>query len=275
MHHASIALFFRLLLAVWITTLPVFSAAPLSADRVASAFGGLRGAFVQIDVAGGDRWDTDATAGAKRVAPCSSFKVWNAAIGLEEGVVRDPDAPYWKWDGKKRFLEAWSADQTLRSAMAVSCVPAFQQLARDIGEERMRHWIAAIGFGSGDISAGLDVFWLPAEGRQSILISAEEQAALLVKLLKGQLPFSDHTRSTLRDILRLQVTPLGTLYGKTGSGQGPDGLAIGWFVGWVESAGRTLAFACRVEDRKAAGKDARRTAERLLAAQGFLSESRD
>lgn len=62
------------------------------------------------------------------------------------------------------------------------CVPAFQALARQIGPERMQSWIAKLGYGDRDTSAGIDVFWLPAKGRNTILISPVEQAQLMHRL---------------------------------------------------------------------------------------------
>jgi beta-lactamase class D len=150
-------------------------------------------------------------------------------------------------------------------------VPAYQKLARDIGAERMKEWIVKIGYGNGDISSGLDVFWLPAQGRTTILISAEEQAAMIVRLVTRKLPFSDKTRASLRDLMKTKSTDQGTLYGKTGSAGNAQGeFVLGWFVGFVESKGRTFAFACRLDGAGVMGKDARDATEAILASQGLL-----
>ena len=45
---------------------------------------------------------------------------------------------------------------------------------------------------------------------------------------------------------------------------------LGWFVGFVESRGRTYAFACAAKGDKVQGKDARAIVERVLEAQGLL-----
>ncbi len=70
--------------------------------------------------------------------PASTFKIPNALIALETGVVQDPDKDGFKWDGVTRSIEAWNKDHTLRSAIAVSAFPVFQEIARRIGEERMK-----------------------------------------------------------------------------------------------------------------------------------------
>ncbi|MHC2384591.1 beta-lactamase class D [Bradyrhizobium liaoningense] len=66
--------------------------------------------------------------------PASTFKIPNALIALETGVVADPDKDVFSWDGVKRPIEAWNKDHTLRSAIAVSAVPVFQEIARRIGQ---------------------------------------------------------------------------------------------------------------------------------------------
>jgi beta-lactamase class D len=251
--------------------LPLFLAAVLAVrgETVTEAFDGRAGAFVLVDCASGETYRNDPAACAEKVAPCSTFKIWNSAIGLETGLVTDPDAPFWKWDGKKYSIEGWNADQTLRSAIAVSCVPAFQALARQIGRERMQEWLDKLGYGDRDLSAGVDVFWLPEAGRKTLLISPDEQAAMIARLVGGKLPLSAKTRATLASILMQKKTERGTFYGKTGTGTDAAG-DVGWFTGYVESGGQTYAFACLLKGRGVMGRDARAAMERILAARGFL-----
>ncbi len=67
--------------------------------------------------------------------PASTFKVPHALIALETGVVADADKEIIHWDGQVRSIDAWNKDHTLRSAMAVSAVPVYQQIARRILSE--------------------------------------------------------------------------------------------------------------------------------------------
>lgn len=216
---------------------------------------------------------SDAAASEEMLPPCSTFKIWNTAIGLETGMVKDPDATFWKWDGQERPIADWNKDQTLRSAFWVSCVPAFQDLARQIGKDRMAEWLGKIGYGDQNIEAGVDVFWLPQPpDRKTLLISPKQQAELLVKLVDGQLPFSAQTQATLKNIMLVRKSEHGTLYGKTGSGDGAvKEESIGWFVGWVETgAGKRHAFSCLLKGEGVTGKDARDAAEAVLAGLGCL-----
>ncbi|MCG3175295.1 MAG: putative beta-lactamase YbxI [Candidatus Omnitrophica bacterium] len=209
---------------------------------------------------------------ARRVTPCSTFKIYNTLIGLELGLLKAPDDPWYQWEGVHRDIEAWNKDLTLREAFGVSAVPAFQGLARQIGAGRMKEYIEKIGYGSEDISAGIDTFWLPSANTKPILISADEQVALLNKLLDGRLPFSEKNISVLRDIMRVVKTDRGVLYGKTGSGADAEGeWSLGWFVGFLESGGKTYVFACDITGgENPSGRVAREIVEETFKARGLL-----
>ena len=62
--------------------------------------------------------------------------------------------------------------------------------------------------------------------------------------------------------MEIRKTDSGVLYGKTGSGSldAPE-RGIGWFVGFVESGGDTLIFACQLVGANASGTAARRAVE--------------
>ena len=234
------------------------------------AFGGLTGALVVIECASGQTTTYRPDAADTPLPPCSTFKIVNALIGLETGIIVSPDESFYQWDGVERSIPAWNRDLTLREAFQASCVPAFQQLARQIGPERMQSWIDKIGYGNQDISAGIDVFWLPSKGRNTILISAAEQAKLMQRIVAGEVPFSKQTLAVLKKLMFISETGKGRLYGKTGSGTDENGtFVLGWFVGYVESKGKTYAFACTVQGEGVMSKDARATVENLLKKQGL------
>jgi beta-lactamase class D len=233
---------------------------------------GYDAALVIYNRGSGEVINADLASGARRLSPCSTFKIYNTLIGLELGLIKGADDPWYEWDGVERFIDGWNQDLTLREAFKVSAVPAYQLLAREIGETRMKEYIEKIGYGSEDISAGIDVFWLPRPDVTSIKISAEEQADLLNKLLDGKLPFSAKNTAILRDIMLVEKTDKGVLYGKTGSGSGPDGeWNLGWFIGFLESGGVTYVFACNITGGKEpSGKTARSIVENIFRVKGLL-----
>lgn len=244
---------------------------PLPEKSLADAFAGRTGALVFTNtVSGASNVFNPKLAGAP-LAPCSTFKIWNTLIGLENGIVSSPDEPFYKWDGQARSIAAWNQDLTLKAAFQASCVPAFQELARKIGEKKMQLWIDKIGYGDRNTSAGIDVFWLPKSGRKTVLITAKEQAQLIDKLVAGKLPVSEKSRAMLAKIMLIEKTERGTFYGKTGSGTNDAGIYdLGWFVGYVETHRKTFAFACVLKGSKVMGKDARAIVETILKENGYL-----
>jgi beta-lactamase class D len=121
------------------------------------------------------------------------------------------------------------------------------------------------------------VFWLPAPGRQTIRISPDEQAQLLRRLRRGQMPFAPEKVEVLKQIMHIETTGKGSLYGKTGTGS--DGSTIAWFIGWVETgdggktrtAGRTIrTFACIARKPGLTGIDVRGMVRAILEQEGLL-----
>lgn len=245
---------------------------PLPEASTRAVFGTLgtrEPALVLIDCGTGETQRLAPQLCAEKLPPCSTFKIWNSAIGLETGALTRPDQPFYRWDGQKREIADWNQDLTLKAAFRVSCVPAFQALARTIGAETMNAWLEKLNYGDRNTASGNDVFWLPAPGRQPLLISPDEQAALLVRLINGDLPFSKKTLAALKEIMESKKTPRGTLYGKTGTGRIGEGRYIAWFVGYAESGGRTVAFACALKG-ELMGPDLRTMVADLLARNGWL-----
>ena len=229
-------------------------------------------AFVLYSRSSGETTSVDTARAAQRLAPCSTFKIYNTLIGLELGLIEGPDEPWYIWDEVRRSYDAWNRDLTLREAFSVSAVPAYQALARQIGSERMKPYMELIGYGNMDISAGIDVFWLDRPGLETIVISADEQVELLNKLLDGKLPFSKQNVAILRDVMRVAETEKGTLYGKTGSGMDAEGnWSLGWFVGFLENRDDVYVFACNITGgEQPSGKAAREIVEKVFKAQGLL-----
>ena len=85
--------------------------------------------------------------------PASTFKIPNSLIALETGAVEDLDKDVFKWDGVTRSIEAWNKDHTLRSAIAASVVPVYQEIALRIGPERMQKFVDLLEYGNRDIGA--------------------------------------------------------------------------------------------------------------------------
>lgn len=204
-----------------------------------------KGTFVIQEVKEKSPWVYNKKRAKERFAPQSTFKVANALIGLQTGAVRDEyDIKY--WDGVKREIDNWNRDHTLGSGMRDSVVWYYQAMARDIGEERMNHWVKAIHYGNKDISGGIDQFWLSS----TLRISPIEQVRFLKQLYEETLPFDLKNMRTVKRMMVQEEEKHATLYGKTGSGSG-----IGWYVGFIKHENKTYIFATNIKGTGIEAKD--------------------
>ncbi|MFH0753380.1 MAG: penicillin-binding transpeptidase domain-containing protein [Candidatus Omnitrophota bacterium] len=200
--------------------------------------------FVMYDESGDKYVIFNEPQSTKSLSPCSTFKIYNALAGLEDGVLdRDDARTLVKWDGTRYDFPAWNKDQTLSSAIKDSVVWYFKALAAQIGEHRMQAFLDKIGYGNRDISGGLTKFWLGS----SIKISAREQVDILHRLYTGQLPLQpENVRVVIRDITLSDEQGV-RFMGKTGSGFEDGKWILGWFVGCVEKEGKRYYFATNIE----------------------------
>jgi beta-lactamase class D len=204
---------------------------------------GAEGAFVLHDLGANRIVVHDPGRARQGFLPASTFKILNSLIALETGVLRD-EHEIIPWDGVDRG-DWWNGDQAMTRAFQRSTVWFYQEVARRIGEERMREWVGRAGYGNADIGGGIDRFWLEGDLR----ISAEEQIDLLRRLYTGDLPFSERSQAIVKRVMVMEEGDGYVLRGKTGWARqfGLDhGLHTGWLVGWVEREGRTYLFATQI-----------------------------
>jgi beta-lactamase class D len=164
-----------------------------------------------------------------RVTPASTFKIVNSLIGLEIGKITDEKMVI-KWDGIKRYKEEWNKDMDMQEAFKVSCVPYYQEVARRIGRDTMKHWIDSLSYGNKKMDGPIDSFWL----NNTIKISPDEQLGMLKRLYFDQLPFRKSTQQIVRDVMKQEDNTTYKLSYKTGWGFDEKKQALGWLVGWIE-----------------------------------------
>jgi beta-lactamase class D len=188
--------------------------------------------------------------------PASTFKIPNSIIALETGVVGDPDKDVFKWDGVTRSIEAWNKDHTLRSAIAVSAVPVYQEIARRIGTERMQKYVDLFEYGNRDIGGGIDQFWLTGNLR----IDPIQQVDFVDRLRRGVLPVSKRSQDLVRDILPVTKVGDATIHAKSGLLGAEIGKpSLGWMVGWAEKGSQQTVFAMNMDVRDPSQIPARMT----------------
>jgi beta-lactamase class D len=176
--------------------------------------------------------------------PASTFKIPNSIIALETGVVGDPDKDVFKWDGVVRSIEAWNRDHTMRTAIAASAVPVYQEIARRIGAERMQKYLDLFEYGNRDIGGGIDQFWLTGNLR----IDPVQQVDFVDRLRRGVLPVSKRSQDLVRDILpvtKVGDTVIRAKSGLLGAEIGKP--SLGWMVGWAEKGDARTVFALNMD----------------------------
>ena len=215
-------------------------------------FGKYEGSFVLYDL-GNDAWSIhDIEHATLRVAPDSTYKIYDALFGLEEGVITPQDS-FIAWNGENYPFEAWNADQTLQSAMASSVNWYFQSVDEQLGTTSVYDYIKEIGYGNKNMSGDFSTYWMES----SLKISPIEQVELLTQLQNNNFGFAPENINAVKDAICLSSSDAGTFYGKTGTGR-VDGQDVnGWFIGYIETADNTYFFATNIgADSDATGGNA-------------------
>lgn len=223
-------------------------------------FQNYEGSFVLYDSVG-KTWKIYGLARAqKRVAPDSTYKIYAALHGLEEGVI-SPEESEMEWDGRSCPFDEWEQDQDLASAMKNSVNWYFQRIDADLGAGSVRKFLKKIHYGNGAVGRDLALYWTD----QTLKISPVEQVELFRKLYEHMLPFSDENMDAVIDALYLGESDTGTLYGKTGTGQVDHKNVNGWFTGCLETSGNVYYFAVNIQsDEGASGSRAAEIARKIL-----------
>jgi len=191
-----------------------------------------------------------------RVTPASTFKVPLAVIGFDRGFLKHAHSPvlpykegYVDWGG-----DNWRHPTDPTRWLKHSVVWYSQLIAHHLGEQKLSDYARKLGLGNADFSGdpgknnGLDRAWIGS----SLKVSPLEQIVFLRKLVRHQLPVSEHAMSETEKAV--DVSTAGDrwqVHGKTGSaflrnpedGSLDEARGHGWFVGWAVKGDRTLVFA--------------------------------
>ena len=215
-------------------------------------FGKYEGSFVLYELEN-DTWSIhDMEHATLRVAPNSTYKIYDALFGLEEGVIT-PDNSFIAWNGETYPFESWNADQTLQSAMDSSVNWYFQAMDEQLGFSNVYSYIQEIGYGNENMSGDFSTYWMES----SLEISPLEQVELLTKLQNNSFGFTPENINAVKDSIYNSSSDTGTFYGKTGTGRVNGQDVNGWFIGYIETADNTYFFATNIgADSNATGGNA-------------------
>ncbi|MFN0157232.1 MAG: class D beta-lactamase [Bacteroidota bacterium] len=230
----------------------------------------VHGCFVLYHLNTDSMWIYNRARSDSGFLPASTFKIPNSLIALETGVLKDEHDTL-PWDGVKRQVPTWNADQDMRRAIKFSTVWFYQEIARRVGAERMQRFVDSMHYGNTDISGGIDLFWL--EG--GLLITPRQEIDFLVRFYKNDLPFSQRSLDIVKDIMILEKSDEYILRGKTGWA-GRVSAMVGWWVGYLERGSDIYFFANNIAIVEDEDAEARRSvALDILRYVGLLPATPD
>lgn len=245
----------------------------IPSDKVSSIdlsawFSEYEGSFVLYDL-NGDTWNVyDMEQATFRTAPNSTYKIYDALFGLEEGVIA-PNDSFMAWDGTYHPFETWNRNQDLLSAMQSSVNWYFEEIDKQIGSTAIQDYIRKIGYGNEIVNANLSSYWM-----QGVLkISPVEQVELLTALHNNRFDFAPENINAIKNSICLFSSEGKNFYGKTGTGR-VDGQDVnGWFVGYIETADNTYFFATNIQAAEnATGSKASEISLSILSHMGIWKQ---
>ena len=171
--------------------------------------------------------------------PASTFKIPNSLIALEEGVIKDTNQII-KWEGHEWPIKSWNKDQTLKTAIKLSCIWVYFGIAEQVGIEKYQDYVNSFDYGNKNLTGPPTRFWL--EGL--FQISANQQIDFLREFYNYELSkISRQSIDIVKDIIVIEQTDNYKFSGKTGCGKLTDKDYIMWLVGYIEKDNKTYFYA--------------------------------
>ncbi|MFQ6864674.1 BlaR1 family beta-lactam sensor/signal transducer [Blautia sp.] len=229
--------------------------------KLSNAFHGYEGSFVLYN-SRENSWSVyDPDNARKRISPNSTYKIYDALLGLESGVI-SPESSVISWNGEACPFEAWEGDQDLNSAIKNSVNWYFQSIDSQLGSDSIKSFLHTIQYGNQQTGSDMDLYWTDS----SLKISPLEQVELLKKFNENEFHFSPDNISAVKKALQLSSSDAGNFFGKTGTGRIDNRDVNGWFVGYVETSDNTYYFSVNIKaDSNASGSAAAKIAMSVLS----------
>ena len=233
--------------------------------NLSSNFGDYTGSFVLYDQSA-DKWNIyNMDHASTRVSPNSTYKIYDALLGLESGIIT-PEHSTFTWNGEPYPFNSWEADQDLTSAIHNSVNWYFQAIDSQAGFEAVRTFLQTINYGNQNTGTNLNLYWTDF----SLKISPIEQVELLQDFYQNNFHFDSKNIQAVKKALLLSTTSSGSLYGKTGTGRVNGKDVNGWFIGYIETANNTYYFATNIQSSSGAtGSQATEITESVLSNLGI------
>lgn len=198
---------------------------------------------------------------AARHTPASTFELPLAIMGFDSGFLKSSVEPSLQSQPGDLDSEGAASREPTNPQrwMRLSSVWYSQKVAAAVGDARLRQYAKDFKLGNADLSGDRSPFGSahPAWVDSSLQISPLEQVEFISRSLTGELPASKQSVEHTRQLLESQTVAGWTLRGKTGSafprnaaGRPDSARGLGWYIGWAEKDGRSLAFAHLAQDQE-------------------------
>lgn len=238
----------------------------ISSDKISTidlsaCFNEYEGSFVLYDLKD-DQWKIyNMEQATVRTSPNSTYKIYIALFGLEEGVIA-PEDSFMAWDGTDYPFEAWNRGQDLFSAMQASVNWYFEEIDKQIGSSAIQNYIRKISYGNENTDSALSSYWI----QSTLKISPVEQVELLTAFHHNSFGFAWENVNAVKNSICLFSSENTAFYGKTGTGRVDGEDVNGWFTGCIETGDNTYFFATNIQnDSDATGSRAAEITKAVLA----------
>jgi len=231
----------------------------------AKQFDRYNGSFVLLDQSHNTWSIFNEELASLRVSPNSTYKIYDALLGLEEGIINAQNS-FIDWNNEKYPFQEWERSQNLNSAMAYSVNWYFQSIDLMLGSQKIKSFLRNIGYGNKTMSQDIEMYW----NDSSLKISPIEQIKLLQQFQQNTFSFSNENVQAVKDAIFITKNNTHSLYGKTGTGRVNGDDINGWFIGYVETNDNTYYFATNIQsDSEATGHQAAEISLSILADLGI------
>ena len=235
----------------------------LATQKLGRHFGAFTGCLVLHDIGRNHVLRINDAQCSTRLPPGATFHPYLALVALETGVGRGAavtaagdDAP----PAEAEDSEKIDVPAALRSGARAP----FQDIARQIGAERLGWWLDTAPFGNRDMSGGLTEFWSDS----TLALTANEQDYFWTQLYASALPFRPEVAEAVRQALTISATDDTEFAGASATGAQER---LGWFVGHARSINGEFVIVVNIEgDHGATGAKAQEIAVAILKDRRIL-----
>lgn len=215
---------------------------------------GVEGSIVILDNSKKQFIVSDTTEIRKESLPASTFKIINLLIALETKTIKDENEVV-KWVGKTDTIKYGYRpeiyhDMTVKEAFEVSAGWVFIELAKKIGKDNYKKYLAKCNYGNLNLSQKETDFW----NFGYFAISTLNQVEFLKKMYDYDLSFSKRNIDIVKKVMVTELNEKYTISAKTGWTR-ENNINTGWWIGYLETKTNVYFFATRLLQNRKNNRD--------------------